>query len=111
MRKRIARAILKIARWIDTDADYVPVNHYEPRQIGICYHISKKDVRTYRAQHPECRSHRSGLLCLIEDAKNVVLMSIMKGIREKGLVEYDVNKSFWTADVTGKVNIYVKSHV
>ena len=80
---------------------------FEPRQLCIGYHISKKDVKRFRKEHPQYISHRKGLEALIEDTKKEIGTNIFAGVYKNDLIDYKVKKSFWTADITGRLNVYV----
>lgn len=107
MKKRIARLLFDIAKKLDSLREYEYVDNYKATQLGIGYHISKSDVRNYRKAHPEYTSHRKGLDALIEDTKDVILGNIVAGIKKGGLVEYKIKKSFWTAEITGNLKLYI----
>ena len=107
MKKQIAQWLLKIAKCLDHDITVQELNGYEPLQLGLGYHISKSDVRKFRNEHPEYSSHRKGLEALINDTKTVILGNIVRGISDNNCIEYNVKKTFWTANVTGKLNIYM----
>ena len=108
MKKRIATWLVGIAKRLDPQKDIETKEHYTARTLGVCYHISKSDVRKYRARHPEYASHRKALNALVNDTREIVLGSIAAGIRDKGLVEYEIHKTLWTADVAGTLNVYAK---
>ena len=108
MRRKIANWLVGIARRIDHQREYDFIEQYEPVQLGVGYHLSKQDVRKFRKANEEYASHRKGLDALIEDTKQVILGNIAAGLVEKGLLEFKVKKSLWTADVTGKVVVYKK---
>lgn len=106
MKSKIAEWLVGIARWLNPQKEYKSIEQYEPVQLGVGYHISKQDVRKFRQAHEGYTSHRKGLDALVEDTKQVILGNIAAGLVEKGLLELKVKKSFWTADVTGKVVVY-----
>lgn len=107
MRRKIANWLVCIARRLYPHGEYELVEKYLPRKLCIGYHIAKSDVRKLRNKHPEYSSHRKGLDALIKDTKDVILGNIVAGIKHGGLVEYKVKKTFWTADITGALNVYV----
>lgn len=107
MKKKIAHFLLKIARKLDPQKEYILAEQYEPKQLGIGYHITKRDVQEFRKQNPQYTSHRKGLEALIEDTKKEVGTNIFAGIYKNELIEYKIKKSFWTADVSGRLNVYV----
>lgn len=108
MKKQIAQWLVSIARRLDGTRQYELTEVYEPCKLGIGYHLSKRDVKKFRAEHPEYTSHRKGLDGFIEDTKQIILGNIAAGLKEKGLVTYSVKKTLWTADVTGEVVVYKK---
>ena len=107
MKKRLAAWLFRMAKRLDHDIKIEELNGYEARQLGIGYHISKADVKKFRIENPQYTSHRKGLEALINDTKTVILGSIARGLTDNKCVEYNVKKSFWTADVTGRLNVYV----
>ena len=106
MRRKLAELLVGIARWLDPQKEYESIEQYEPVQLGVGYHISKQDVRKFRKAHEECTSHRKGLDALVEDTKQVIMGNIAAGLVERGLLEFKVKKTLWTADVTGRVIVY-----
>lgn len=110
MKRKIATWLVAVARRLDPQREYKSIEQYEPVQIGVGYHINKQDVRKFRKAHEGYTSHRRGLDALVEDTKQVILGNIAAGLVEKGLLEFKVKKSLWTADVTGKVIVYAKRH-
>ncbi len=107
MKKRLAQFLVRLARRLNPQREYLLAEQYEPRQLGIGYHITKKDVQEFRKQNPQYTSHRKGLEALIEETKKEVGTNIFAGIYKNNLIDYKVKKSFWTADVTGRLNVYV----
>ena len=107
MKKRISEWLLRLAKLLDPQKEIETIDRYTARQLGIGYHISKSDVRKFRKEHPEYTSHRKGLDALVEDTKTIIFGHIVAGIKDKNLVDYNVKKSLWTADVTGILNVYV----
>lgn len=107
MKKTIAKWLVSLARRIDQKREYLLSEQFEPKQLGIGYHITKKDVQEFRKQNPQYTSHRKGLEALIEDTKKEVGTNIFAGIYKNQLIDYKVKKSFWTADVYGRLNVYV----
>lgn len=108
MKETIARWLVSIAKKLSPQKDVEEKDFYEAKQIGVCYHIAKADVKKYRGMHPEIKSYREGLSKLIVETKDIVLGSIAAGLKQKKVVEYEVKKTMWTADVTGILNVYVK---
>lgn len=107
MKKRLAQILVRLARRLDPQLEYLLQDQYEPRQLGIGYHITKKDVKQFREDNPQYTSHRKGLEALIEETKKEIGTNIFAGIYKNDLIVYEVKKSFWTADVTGRLNVYV----
>lgn len=107
MKKRLAQWLLKLARRLDPQKDYQLQEQYEPKQLGIGYHITKNDVKEFRKRNPQYTSHRKGLEALIEETKKEIGTNIFAGIYKNNLVDYKVKKSFYTADVSGRLNVYV----
>ena len=106
-KKTISKWLVSLARRLDPQREYLLQEQFEPRQLGIGYHITKKDVKRFREEHPQYTSHRKGLEALIEETKKEIGTNIFAGIYKNGLIDYKVKKSFWTADVTGRLNVYV----
>lgn len=107
MKKRLAQFLVSLARRLDPQREYLQQEQFEPRQLGIGYHITKKDVKRFREEHPQYTSHRKGLEALIEETKKEIGTNIFAGIYKNNLIDYQVKKSFWTADVRGRLNVYV----
>ena len=78
----------------------------ESRPMGLCVHISKKDVRDFRKDNPNIKSHREGLRLLTEEAKLRIAGAIGRGMMERGVVLYDVKKTLYVADVSGVAYVY-----
>ena len=104
MRKKLAELLFKFARWLNPSI--VLENTQEARPIGLCIHISKKDVRDFRKNHPEIKSHRDGMKLLIEEAKWRVAGAIGRGLMDKKVINFDVNKTLYVADVSGVAYVY-----
>lgn len=104
MKKKISRFLLKVARRLDSTVVFEDIP--AARQLGLCIHIAKKDVRNFRAEHPEVKSHREGLRLLVEEAKWQVAGAIGRAFVKKNIIDYDIKKTSLVADVTGTVYIY-----
>lgn len=104
MKKKISRFLLKLARRIDRSVVFEDIP--TARELGLCIHIAKNDVRSFRKEHPEVKSHREGLRLLVEEAKWQVAGAIGRAFVKKGIIDYDVKKTNLVADVTGTVFIY-----
>lgn len=74
--------------------------------MGLCVHISKKDVRDFRKHHPEIKSHREGMKVLIEEAKWRIAGAIGRGMMEKGVINFGTTKTLYVADVSGVAYVY-----
>ena len=108
IKKFVAQWLVNLAKRLDPQEEFLLAEQYEPRQLGIGYHITKRDVQKFRKRNPQYTSHRKGLEALIEETKKEVGTNIFAGIYKNDLIEYKVKKSFWTADITGRLNVYVK---
>ena len=104
MRKKLARILLQWARRLDKSVVYNDVPTARP--MGICVHISKKDVRGFRKEHPQVKSHREGLKLLIDEAKWRIAGAIGRGMVEKKVIDFDVRKTPYVADVYGIAYLY-----
>ena len=104
MKKRISRWLVKIAQLLDPQV--VLGNTPEARPMGICIHISKKDVRDFRKHHPEIKSHREGMKVLVEEAKWRIAGAIGRGMMEKDVIDFDVKKTLYVANVSGVAYVY-----
>lgn len=104
MKKRISQWLVKLAQWIDPNAllETVP----EAQAMGLCIHISKKDVKDFRKTHPEIKSHREGMKMLAEEAKWRIAGAIGRGMMEKDVINFDVKKTLYIADVSGVAFVY-----
>lgn len=108
MKKRLALFFLRIARRLDPQKEYKLEEIYEPKKLGIGYHITKKDVKEYRKHNPQFSSHRKALDAMIEDTKKEIGMNILAGAYKNNLINYKISKTLWVADVTGDIYVYVK---
>jgi len=106
MKKKIAQWLLRLAKRLDPQKEFILADQYEPKALGIGYHITKNDVREYRKHNPEIKSHREGLKRLIEDQKKEIGTNIFAAIYKNDLIDYNVKKTLWVADVTGRLYVY-----
>ena len=104
MKKKIARILFKLARRLDKSIVFEDVPTARP--MGICIHIAKKDVRDFRKEHPQVKSHREGLKLLIDEAKWRIAGAIGRGMVNNNVIDFDVRKTPFVADVSGVVFIY-----
>ena len=74
--------------------------------MGLCIHISKKDIRNFRKEHPEIKTHREGMKVLIEEAKWRIAGAIGRGMMEKNVIGFDIKKTLYVADVSGVAFVY-----
>ena len=96
-------------RWAQKlNPDIAFENAPDVRPMGITIHISKRDVRNYRRDHPECKSHRQGLKTLIEEARWQVAGAIGRGMMDKGAIHFDIDKTLYVADVSGIAYLYAE---
>lgn len=107
MKKQIAKWLVGLAGRLDPEVE--KKDGYVARQVGIGIHIAKSDVRKFRKLNPQFTSHRKGLTALIEDAKNKALMNILAALKENDVVEYDVHRTPWVADVKVSLKVYVRN--
>ena len=104
MKRKLARLFRNWAKRLDP---YYPcANESTIRQIGITIHITKKDVRDWRKDHPECKSHRQGLRSLIEEAKWRVAGAIGRGLMKKKAIDFKIHSTLYVADVSGSIYLY-----
>ncbi len=80
---------------------------YVARQVGIGIHITKNDVKKFRKVNPQYKSHREGLKALVEDTKRKAVINLVEGMRQNGVIDYDVKTTLWTAEVKAKIGVYV----
>lgn len=104
MKQRISRWLFSLAKRLD-DA-VVLENTPEARPMGLCIHISKKDVRDFRKNHPDIKSHREGMRILIEEAKWRIAGAIGRGMMDKGVINFSTKKTLYVADVSGVAYVY-----
>ena len=104
MKRKISRLLLKAARWL------CPSIAFEDapcaRAMGLCIHISKKDVRDLRKGNPSIKSHREGVKALVKEAEWQIAGAIGRGLMERGVIDFDVKKNLFSADVNGIVYVY-----
>lgn len=104
MKKKLSQWLFSFAQWL-----YPAItleNTKEARPMGICIHISKKDVRDFRKHHPEIKSHREGMKVLVEEAKWRIAGAIGRGMMEKSVIDFDVKKTLYVANVSGVAYVY-----
>ena len=106
MKEKIAKWLVRLARRLCPREEFTLAQVHEPKKLGIGYHITKNDVRKYRKQNPQFKSHRQALNALVEDTKKEILMNIMAGALKNGLVNYKIRKTLYVADVTGDLYVY-----
>lgn len=106
MRQKISRLLVKLAQWFYKDIAFE--NIPEARPMGLCIHISKKDVRDFRKEHPEIKSHREGMKVLVNEAKWRIAGAIGRGMMEKGVIKFNTNKTLYVADVSGVAYMYAE---
>lgn len=104
MKKTISRWLVKFAKMLYPSV--INENAEGTRAMGLCIHISKKDVRDFRKSHPEIKSHREGMKVLTEEAKWRIAGAIGRGMMEKGVIDFDVKKTLYVADVSGVAFVY-----
>lgn len=104
MKKKIARILFKWARRLDKTIVFEDIPTARP--MGICIHISKKDVRSFRKEHQGIKSHREGLRLLVDEAKWRIAGAIGRGMVEKNVISFDVKKTPYVADVSGIAYLY-----
>ncbi len=108
MKEKIAAWLVRLAKRIYPKRDFIYAAVYEPKKLGIGYHISKKDVLEYRKQNPQYKSHRQALMALIEDTKKEIGTNIFASVYKNNLIDYKVRKTPFVADVTGDLFVYVR---
>ena len=104
MKKKLSQWLFSLAQWLNPAITLE--NTQEARPMGLCVHISKKDVRDFRKHHPEIKSHREGMKVLIEEAKWRIAGAIGRGMMDKKVINFDVNKTLYVADVSGMAYVY-----
>lgn len=104
MKKKISQWLFSLAQWLNPAITLE--NAQEARPMGLCVHISKKDVRDFRKHHHEIKSHREGIKMLIEEAKWRIAGAIGRGMMDKNVINFDVNKTLYVADVSGVAYVY-----
>ena len=107
MKKRIARLLVKWAQKLNPSVAFE--NAPNVRQMSITLHITKKDVKEWRKEHPECKSHRQGLKSIIEEAKWQVAGSIGRGLMKSNAIDFEIHKTLYVADVSGSIYLYAQS--
>lgn len=104
MKKKLSKLFYWWAKRLDQTV--VVEEAPEARPIGICIHISKKDVRDFRKDHPQVKSHREGLKVLSEEARYRVAGAIARGLMQNGAIYFETKKTLSVADVSGIVYVY-----
>lgn len=107
MRKKIAKLLVRCAQWFHEPIALEFVSG--AREMGICLHISKNDVKKWRKNNPDCPSHRKALAHLIEEAKWQVAGAIGRGMMKNDTIFFDVKKTPYVADVSGSVYVFPKN--
>ena len=106
MKKQLAKWFIALAQRLDSQVEQK--DGYIARKVGIGIHITKSDVKKFRQLNPQYTSHRKGLEALIEDTKKKSIMNIVAGLVQNGAVDFEVNSTFWTADVKTTLGVYVR---
>lgn len=104
MKKKLSYWLLGAAKWLYPAI--ITENSEEARPMGLCVHISKKDVRDFRKHHPEIKSHREGMKVLIEEAKWRIAGAIGRGMMENDVITFRTSKTLYVADVSGIAFVY-----
>lgn len=104
MKKKLSQWLFSLARWLNPAITLE--NTHDARPMGLCVHISKKDVRDFRKHHPEIKSHREGMKVLIEEAKWRIAGAIGRGLMEKHIITFNTKKTLYVADVSGIAFVY-----
>ena len=104
MKKKLSQWLVKAAKWLNPSV--ILENTIEARPMGLCIHISKKDVRDFRKTHPEIKSHREGMKVLVEEAKWRIAGAIGRGMMEKGVIDFGVKQTLYVVDVSGVAYVY-----
>ena len=104
MKKKLSQWLFSLAQRLNPSITLE--NTKEARPMGLCVHISKKDVRDFRKHHPEIKSHREGMKILVEEAKWRIAGAIGRGMMDKKVINFDVNKTLYVADVSGVAYVY-----
>ena len=104
MKKKLSRWLVEVAKWLNPSV--ILESTTKARAMGLCIHISKKDVREFRKKHPVIKSHREGMKVLINEAKWRIAGAIGRGMIEKNVISFDVNKTLYVADVSGVAFVY-----
>ena len=109
MKKKLSRLLVKWAQRLDPSVAFE--NAPEVKQMGITIHITKKDVREWRKDHPEVKSHRQGLKKLIEEAKWQVAGAIGRGLMKSKAIMFKTKSTLYVADVSGSVYLYADKEI
>ena len=109
MRKKLAKWLLLAAKKLEPSEVFSLADKYEPKKLGIGFHISKKDIKEYRMRNPNMKSNREALSYMIKDTKKEIGISILAGAYKNGLIRYKVRSTLWSADVVGELYVYEKS--
>lgn len=104
MRKKLSQLIFSLAQWLNPNV--ILENSKAARPMGLCIHISKKDVRDFRKDNDGRISHRESMKLLIEEAKWRIAGAIGRGMMEKGVINFETNKTLYVADVSGIAYVY-----
>ena len=106
MKEKIAHLLVRLAKWLCPREEFALSNLHEPKKIGIGYHITKADVRKFRVDNPQYKSHRKALNAIVEDTKKEIIRNIVASIVKNDLIQYSVHKTLYVADVIGKLYVY-----
>lgn len=104
MKHKLSEILLRLAQWLNPSLAFENAPHV--RQMGITLHIAKKDVRNYRKDNPQFKSHRQGMNALIEEAKFRVAGAIGRGLLENDAISFSIKKTLYVADVSGSIYLY-----
>lgn len=104
MKKKLSRLLMRLAVWLYPSITLE--NAEKARPIGLSVHIAKKDIRNFRKDHPEIKSHREGMKVLIEEAKWRIAGAIARGMVQHKAVDFTTTKTLYVADVSGVAFVY-----
>ena len=106
MKRKLSRLLVKWAQKLNPSVAFE--NAPQVRQMGITLHITKKDVKEWRKEHPECKSHRQGLKSIVEEAKWQVAGIIGRGLMKNNAINFEIHKTLYVADVSGSIYLYAQ---
>lgn len=113
MKKRLATILRSWADWLYPEPKQMPIKidlcEYEPKRLTLAKTIDNGEMyaKFLELRRMKLDNRREPLVsACIEEAKEWISSGIIKGIKEKNLIEFDIDRENMT--VRGKLKIWTK---